>query len=102
MASSIPKLIGAGELQRRAATILKTISQSDQEGFIVTHNVPTAVIMSIGRYAKLKALEDLELIPHRQTSPRQIRESFAKTKLYSKDFLNDLEDGLNKSSLYSK
>jgi len=102
MANVIPKLIGAGELQRRAAAILKNISQSDQEGFIVTHNIPTAVIMSIGRYSKLKALEDLEFIPHRQTSPRHIRKSFAKTKLYSKAFLDDLEDGFKKSSLYSK
>lgn len=101
MSKYTPHLIGAGELQRNASTIIQEISKSDTESFIVTHNEPKIVIMSIHRYEKLKALEDLEFIPHRKTSPKQIRESFEKTGLYSKKFLNDLEEGLKKSSLYS-
>lgn len=55
----------------------------------------------IESYEELKALEELELIPHCKTSPRHIRDSFAKTGLYSDDFLDDLEDGLKKSSVFS-
>lgn len=101
MAKYVPNIIGAGELQRNAATIIREVSKSEEESFVVTRNEPQIVIMSIHRYEKLKALEDLEFIPHRKTSPQQIRQSFEKTGLYSKAFLDDLEDGLNKSSPYS-
>lgn len=97
-----PNIIGAGELQRNAATLLRKVAQSEKESFVVTHNKPRVVVMSIARYEKLKALEELELIPHRKTSPARVRESFARTGLYSKEFLNDVEDGLKKSSVYSK
>lgn len=101
MPKYVPSLIGAGELQRNAATILKEVEASEKESFVVTHNEPRVVIMSIKRYEKLKALEDLEFIPHRKSSPKKIRESFEQTGLYSRKFLDDLEDGLQKSSLYS-
>lgn len=102
MSHLIPHLIGSGELQRNAASIIQNVAKSDQESFVVTRNEPKVVIMSIKRYEKLKALEDLELIPHQIKSPEKIRESFEDTGLYSKAFLDDLEDGLKKSSLYSK
>lgn len=101
MSKHVPTLIGAGELQRNASTILREVEASEQESFVVSHNEPKVVIMSIKRYEELKALEDLEFIPHRKTSPKKIRESFESTGLYSKAFLDDLEDGLKHSSLYS-
>lgn len=82
-------------------TVIKEVSGSDKESFVVTRNEPQIVVMSIKRYEQLKALEDLEFIPHRKTSPENIREKFEKTGLYSKKFLDDLEDGLRKSPLYS-
>lgn len=97
-----PNIIGAGQLQRNAATILRKVAQSEKESFVVTHNKPSVVVMSIARYEELKSLEELELKPHRKTSPAQIRDSFARTGLYRKEFLDDLEDGLKKSSTYSK
>lgn len=100
MAKYVPNIIGTGELQRNAAAVVKEVAMSNEESFVVTNNEPRIVIMSIQRYQELKALEDLEFIPHRKTSPRHIRDSFEKTGLYSKEFLDDLEDGLKKSSLY--
>ncbi|GEM_PF-3151852 len=97
-----PSIIGAGDLQRKAATILREVARSERESLIVTHNNPQAVIMSIPRYEALRALEELEFIPHRKTSPSHIRKSFEQTGLYSKEFLKDLDRGLKKSSLYSK
>ena len=101
MSNPIPNIIGSGELQKNAATVIKKISNSNEESFVVTNNKPKVVIMSIIRYKELKAFEDLEFIPHRKSSPQQIRQSFEKTGLYSKEFLDDMEDGLEKSSLYS-
>ena len=101
MSKHTPHLIGAGELQKNASIIIKQIEASDQESFVVTHNQPKIVIMSIKRYEKLKALEDLEFIPHQASSPAKIRASFEKTGLYSAEFLDDLEKGLKKTSLYS-
>ncbi len=102
MSHYTPHIIGAGEFQRKTATIFRQVAQSERESLIVTHNVPQAVIMSIPRYEMLRALEELEFIPHRKSSPSRIRESFEKSHLYTKEFLCDLEEGLKKSSLYSK
>lgn len=101
MATYIPNIIGSGELQKNVSVIIKKVARSEEESFVVTNNEPKIVMMSLARYQELKALEDLEFIPHRKTSSKQIRESFAKSGRYSKDFLDDLEDGLKKSSLYS-
>lgn len=100
MATYIPNIIGSGELQKNASIVIKKVARSEEESFVVTNNEPKIVMMSLIRYQELKALEDLELIPHRKTSPKHIRESFEKSGLYSKEFLDDLEDGLKKSSLY--
>lgn len=97
MKTYVPSIIGSGELQRNAATIIKKLENSDQESFIVTRNEPKLVIMSIKRYEKLKALEDLELKPHNPSSTSEIIKSFKKAGHYSKKFLEDLEDGLKKS-----
>ena len=96
-----PNIIGAGELHRKAATVLRQVAASDRESFVVTHNEPRVVIMSIPRYETLRALEDATFLPHRKTSPQSVRASFAKTKKYSPAFLDDLEKGLSKSSLYA-
>lgn len=101
MAAYIPNIIGSGELQKNVSVIIKKVAQSEEESFVVTNNEPKIVMMSLTRYQELKALEDLELIPHRKTSPKHIQKSFEKSRLYSKEFLDDLEDGLKKSSLYS-
>lgn len=96
----IPRLIGAGELQKKTAVILKEVAASEEESVVITHNQPQVVIMSIQRYEKLKSFEDFSFIPHQKSSPKQLRQSFEKTGRYSKAFLDDLEDGLKKSSLY--
>lgn len=101
MANPVPTIIGTGELQKNASLVIKKIAVSHGDSFIVTNNEPKIVMMSISRYRELKALEDIEFIPHRKSSPKLIRKSFEKTGLYSKDFLDDMEDGLSKSSLYS-
>lgn len=93
----VPRLIGAGELQKKTAVILKEVAASEEESVVITHNQPQVVIMSIQRYEKLKSFEDL----YQKSSPSQIRQSFEKTGRYSKKFLDDLENGLEKSSLYS-
>ena len=96
-----PNIIGAGELHRKAATVLRQVAASDWESFVVTHNEPRVVMMSIPRYEKLRALEDDAFLPYRKTSPERVRAAFAKTKKYSSAFLDDLESGLKKSSLYA-
>ena len=101
MSPAVPNIIGSGELQKNAATIIREVSVSNDESFVVTNNEPKVVIMSIMRYKELKAFEDIELIPHRKSSPKAIRQSFEKTGLYTKGFLDDLEGGLKKSSMYS-
>ena len=102
MSQHTPNIIGAGALARNVATILRKVAGSDQESFVVTHNKPKVVIMSVARYEELKALEELEFIPHRKTSPAKVRASFAQTGLYRREFLDDLEEGLKQSSIYSK
>ncbi|MFA5995680.1 MAG: type II toxin-antitoxin system prevent-host-death family antitoxin [Patescibacteria group bacterium] len=97
MSQAIPNIIGIAELQRKAPAILKQIASDAYESIVVNHNIPKAVIMSLARYEQLKALETLEFIPHRKTSPTAIRSSLASTGLYSEDFLNDVENGLNKA-----
>jgi len=57
MKKAIPYIIGIGELQRKAADIIKSV-ESEQEGFIVSHNQPQAVLMSLKRYQQLKSLEE--------------------------------------------
>ena len=97
-----PNIIGTGTLQRNAPSVIRKVASSHQESFIVTHNEPKAVIMSLARYEELKTMEELAFIPHRKSSPRRIRQSFEKTGRYSAAFLDDLEEGLRKSSIYSR
>jgi len=101
MKKLITNVVGAGEIQKNAGGIITRISQSEEDVLVLKNNKPQVVMMSVGRYEKLKALEDLEFIPHRKMVPSAIRESFGAIGLYSKDFLDDLEEGLKKSSLYS-
>ena len=54
----VPYIIGIGELQRGASIIIKKIDLEKEEGFIVSHNEPKAVLMSLKRYERLKALEE--------------------------------------------
>lgn len=54
----IPYIIGIGELQREASSVIKKIDLNHEEGFIVSHNEPKAVLMSLKRYERLKALEE--------------------------------------------
>ncbi|MBI3541419.1 MAG: hypothetical protein HY073_04715 [Deltaproteobacteria bacterium] len=57
MKKAIPYIIGVGELQRQASSVIKALDHK-YEGFIVSHNEPRAVILSLKRYAEFKALEE--------------------------------------------
>lgn len=50
-------VIGIGELQREASSVIKRVSTHGGEGFIVSHNEPRAVLLSLERYETLTALE---------------------------------------------
>lgn len=54
----IPYIVGIGELQRKAASVIEKIDSQGGEGFVVSHNEPKAVLMSLKRYERLKALEE--------------------------------------------
>ena len=55
----LPYLIGIGELQRQASSVIKKIDgMHGGEGFIVSHNEPKAVLMSLRRYQMLTLLEE--------------------------------------------
>jgi prevent-host-death family protein len=58
MKESIPYIIGIGELQRKASEVIKKLDSLNREGFIVSHNEPKAVLMSLKRYEKLKLFEE--------------------------------------------
>lgn len=58
MKKAVPYIIGIGELQRQASSIIKEVDSRHEEGFIVSHNEPQAVLMSLKRYTQLKALEE--------------------------------------------
>lgn len=57
MKKAIPFIIGVGELQRGLSQILRSIDK-EEEGIIVSHNQPKAVLMTLKRYEKLKNLEE--------------------------------------------
>ncbi len=56
MKKAIPYIIGVGQLQRQLAVVIKMI-HNHQEGLIVSHNEPQAVMMSLERYQNLISLE---------------------------------------------
>ena len=58
MKKTIPYIIGMGELQRQATTVIRAVDSKHGEGFIVSHNQPKAVLMSLKRYQRLKILEE--------------------------------------------
>lgn len=58
MKKAIPYIIGIGELQRRASSIIKEVATHHEEGVIVSHNQPQAVLVSLKRYSHLQALEE--------------------------------------------
>ncbi len=58
MKKAIPYIIGIGELQRKTAELIKQVDSKHEEGFIVSHNQPRAVLMSLKRYQQLKILEE--------------------------------------------
>lgn len=55
---ALPYLIGIGELQRQASSVIKKVDAMRGEGFIVSHNEPRAVLMSLQRYEILRLLEE--------------------------------------------
>lgn len=57
MKKHVPFIIGMGQVQRELTHILREIEE-EKEGFIVSHNQPRAVLMSLKRYERLKALEE--------------------------------------------
>ncbi|OGQ04329.1 MAG: hypothetical protein A3F82_10350 [Deltaproteobacteria bacterium RIFCSPLOWO2_12_FULL_44_12] len=58
MKKAVPLLIGIGEVQRGLSQILRRLDEEEGDGFIVSHNEPKAVLMSLKRYEKLKHLEE--------------------------------------------
>lgn len=58
MKRAVPYIIGMGDLQRQASAVIKSIGTRYGEGFIVSHNEPRAVLMSLRRYTQLKTLEE--------------------------------------------
>ena len=62
MKKAVPYIIGIGELQRQASSVIKEVETKHEEGFIVSHNEPQAVLMSLKRYTQLKALEEVRRI----------------------------------------
>lgn len=57
MKKAIPYIVGIGQLQRQASSVIKALDHKYEEGFIVSHNEPQAVILSLKRYQELKDLE---------------------------------------------
>lgn len=51
-------MIGIGEFQKNASSLLKRLQGSQREGLIVSHNKPQAIIMSLDRYEELKRFEE--------------------------------------------
>ena len=58
MKKAVPYIIGIGELQRRASSVIREVATHHEEGVIVSHNQPQAVLVSLKRYARLQALEE--------------------------------------------
>lgn len=54
----VPELIGIGQLQRATTQTIRKVSQGKEEAFIVSHNKPQAVLLSLTRYEELKGLEE--------------------------------------------
>lgn len=57
MKAAVPELIGMGQLQRETTQTIRKVAREGQEAFIVSHNKPQAVLMSLTRYKMLTALE---------------------------------------------
>lgn len=57
MKKYVPFIIGIGQVQRELTPILREIEEK-KEGFIVSHNEPKAVLMSLKRYEQLKGMEE--------------------------------------------
>jgi prevent-host-death family protein len=62
MKKAIPYLIGVGDLQRRASAVIREVAEKHGEGFVVSHNEPQAVLVSLKRYETLKALEEAKRV----------------------------------------
>lgn len=60
MENFTPKIIGIGEFQKKTSHFLKEL-KNKKESFLVSHNKPQAVIMSLDRYATLRSLEEESL-----------------------------------------
>ncbi len=50
----IPELISASQLQRESGKIIDMVCENLQPYFIVRNNKPTAVLINIGEYERLK------------------------------------------------
>lgn len=61
MKKNIPFIIGIAQIQRGLGHILHELDEEVQEGFIVSHNEPKAVLMSLKRYEQLRSFEEAKL-----------------------------------------
>lgn len=102
MSTYIPQLVGAGELQKNASSVIKKIAESQQERVVVNRNTPVVVIMSIQRYEELRGHEANQLKPFQAQPLTAITEGLKSAGKYSKELIEDITDGLKKSSFYSK
>lgn len=58
MKRSVPFIIGIAEIQRGLSHILRQLDRTAEEGFVVSHNEPKAVLMGLKRYEELRSLEE--------------------------------------------
>jgi prevent-host-death family protein len=53
----VPELISASQLQRKSGKIIDMVCENLQPYFIVRNNKPTAVLINIEEYEKLKGIQ---------------------------------------------
>ncbi|MBI4365232.1 MAG: hypothetical protein HY543_00260 [Deltaproteobacteria bacterium] len=92
MKKLIPELIGIGQLQRETTQTVRKIAQKNEEAFIVSHNKPQAVLISLSRYQTLKTLEEAKAREEAEVAAiiAQGDEEFTTGKTIRKHSLKDL------------
>lgn len=92
MKGTVPELIGMGQLQRETTQTIRKVAREGQEAFIVSHNKPQAVLMSLERYKILKALEEAKAREEVEILAivAQGDEEFAQGKTVTKASMKDL------------
>ncbi len=53
-----PQIYGIAEFQKQGSALIKKVMGQKKESFIVSHNKPQVVIMSLKRYDELRKIEE--------------------------------------------